>query len=170
VKRLLPLALALAACSLVPLPPVALPDLTLPVQPATSGTICYRLIQDQPRPTIGSVTVSGRAQYQPGTPAATATVSFYGRLDDDFPATVSYGDYRCVEPSAADTLLGGPLTLERGGPAKSYSFGGSTLDEGVRRGRYWIGARLDVPSSIFAIVQDYGQIDFTDNKVSARLR
>lgn len=169
-KRPLPLAaasLVLAGCSLFPVG-IALQDFALDVNDTTSGRICYQEVSYAPQPQVGSLRVAGVARYPrpDGAEAVNAQFRFFARTTS--PGT---GSLVCVSgPTAADQQVGS-VSITRGGPDQPYTLSGPSLTEGVRAGRYWIGASVANSGSFLGgILGDYGTVRFEDNVATVTLR
>lgn len=169
-KRALTLAaasLTLAGCALFPVS-VTLQDFSLDVNDTTAGRICYQEVNHAPQPQVGSLTVSGVARYPKpaGAPVVDARFDFFART-----TSPGSGSLVCVSgPTAADQQVGS-VSITRGGPDRPYTLAGASLTEGVRAGRYWIGASVANSGSFLGgILGDYGTVRFEGNVATVTLR
>ena len=169
-RRILSIAavsVALAGCSLFPIS-VELEDFSLDVNDTTSGRICYMEVSAAPQPQVGSLRVSGVARYPrpDGAPSVDAEFRFFART-----TSPGSGSVVCVGgPTAADEQVGS-VSITRGGPDRPYSLSGASLTEGVRAGRYWIGASVANSGSFLGgILGDYGTVRFDGNVATVTLR
>lgn len=158
---------ALAGCSLFPIS-VELEDFSLDVNDTTSGRVCYVAVNAAPQPQVGSLRVSGLARYPrpDGAPSVDAEFRFFART-----TSPGSGSLACVSgPTAADEPVGS-VSITRGGPDQPYSLSGSSLTEGVRAGRYWIGASVASSGSFLGgILGDHGTVRFEGNVATVTLR
>lgn len=166
--RLLPAAAlpaALAGCALLQIG-VALQDFSLGVNSTTGGRICYQEVNSSPQPRVGSLTISGVARYpaEAGSPNVSADFRFFART------TAPSGGLACVAASSADEQVGS-VSIARGGSDVAYAMSGASLTEGVRSGRYWIGAAIANGGSLFGgLIGDYGTVFFQRNVATVTLR
>lgn len=160
-------SLVLAGCSLFPVS-IDLQDFALDVNDTTAGRICYTELRSAPQTQVGSLRVSGIARYPrpDGASSVDAQFRFFARTTS--PGT---GSLVCVSgPTAADEQVGA-VSITRGGPDQPYTLGGASLTEGVREGRYWIGASVANSGSFLGgILGDFGTVRFQSNFATVTLR